>query len=355
MSEVAEKIPASTLAALQRAGSDIVQPVETPKKEVPDEEEDLDKEKEKEVLDKKEVKEVVENENTEEQIAKDADLISKLKERGIDLSIDEIINKLKTTPKEEKSEDTPEEVALKKLKIKEWAISNKKVPVEKIEKFESDSQLSNLELAFKVYAAERNGETNPLTDEEFTESELRTEFEEENFLYIDDEDPRKKRSLKKIDLIAQTYLHDEYKELNSLDSDFNSAQNSAQNEAKLQNAISDVKSNLVKSGLSYAIKDELGVDIPIKLPLTQKALDKISVSVTDPSNTADMIREISKEYLFENANKILHEVATAYHSQKILGKKASSIGIELKKHEYSKNATVPESTQRALDRANANR
>lgn len=349
MSEVAKKIPDTTLAALQSAGSDITQVVETTKKE-PEEEEDLDKVQGK----KEEVKEEKVNENTEDEIAKDADLISKLKERGIEISsIDEIINKF--APKEEKKEDTPEEVALKKLKIKEWAISNKKVPVEKLEKFENDIQLSNLELAFRAYTEDRKGDINPLTDEEYTDNELRTEFEEENFLYIDDEDPRKKRSLKKIDIIAQTYLRDEYKELNSLDSDFASAQISAQNEVKLQNAISEVKSNLVKSGLSYSIKDELGVDIPIKLPLTQKALDKISVSVTDPSNTADMIREISKEYLFENANKILHEVATAYHSQKILGKKASSIGIELKKHEYSKNASVPESTQRALDRANANK
>jgi|LakMenEpi03Aug12_release.lakeMendotaPanAssembly.Ray.scaffolds.fasta_scaffold00239_74 hypothetical protein len=266
-------------------------------------------------------------------IHSDEDVLAYLKSQNIDIeSIDELRSKV--NPKEEV--ESAEKNALKKLEIKKWAIETQKIDPQKLDQFEEDSKLSDIELAYRVYFEERKNETNYITDEPYTDEELREEFESENYLMEDDDYPLKKRKLKNISLIAQTYKYDNYKDLIELEKSY---ENELINESErkiLNETTATAKSKLVKDGISYTIKDDLGKDIVVNIPITNKLLDEIEINpndIEDISDTIGISDAIKDKYFVKNLGKVLHEVATAYHSKKILGLKANSIGIENRKHE----------------------
>lgn len=295
--------------------------VETENKEVtPSETTDAKKD---EVVDEKKV------------IHSDKDVLAYLKSQNINIeSIDELRDKVK--PKEEGKGADEQKIALKKLEIKKWAIETQKIDPQKLDQFEEDSKLSDVELAYRVYFEDRKNETNYITDEPYTDEELREEFEAENYLAEDDDSPLKKRKLKNISLIAQTYKYDNYKDLIELEKSYDNEVLTASERKTLNETTATAKSKLVKDGISYTIKDDLGKDIVVNIPITNKLLDEIEINpndIEDISDTIGISDAIKDKYFVKNLGKVLHEVATAYHSKKILGLKANSIGIENRKHE----------------------
>jgi len=290
-----------------------------------------------------------ENPNKETQIGDEPkkpsneDIVAFLKEQNINVeSIDDLRKKVEsntTSNKDDVDEETKS--AVKKLEIKKWAIENKKIDPKKLEQFEEDNKLSDIELAYKVYHAERQHENNPNTDEPYTDEELREEFQSENYLNEDDDSPLKKRRLKNISLIAQTYKYDNYKDLSELEKSYDNEVFSAEEIKELNNTINISKTKIIEDGLSYSIKDDLGNDVVINIPITKKLIDEIQLSrneIEDISDTNDISAKIKERYLIKNFGKVAHEIATSYHSKKILDLKASSIGIENRKAEMGKNA-----------------
>jgi|GEM_PF-1286535 len=259
-----------------------------------------------------------------------------LKSRNIQIgSIEELSQKITQSPKDEEVED-PNKIALRKLEIKKWAIENEKIDPKKIEQFEEDSKLSDIEIAYKLYYDERKDEVNPNTDEQYTDSELREEFEEENFLNEEDTSLLKKRRLKNISLVAQTYKYETYKDLVNLEKSFDNHVMTASEERILNETTNNAKSKIIENGMSFSIKDDVGVDVVVNIPITKKLLDEISLKGTEIENISDtdgIASIIQDVYFLKNKAKVLHEVATSYHSQKILGIKRTSIGIENKKAE----------------------
>ncbi len=241
----------------------------------------------------------------------------------------------------------------KKAEIKKWAIEQKKIKPEIFDEFEKYSKLSNIDKAFNVYKSERNGDINPLTDEEYTEEELRLEFEDEHYLYLEDTDPKKKRALKKIDLIADS--NNSFKEISHLDSEYES--NLLQNQFE-QNINSQIP-KIVEDGISYSIKDEKGEEIKVKIPVNKKALASLKIGFENSEAVKDLDgikASLTQAYLLSNLDKVIHEIATAYHGQKIIEIEAAKKGIDIRKSEFeTKVGDVPEAIQRALDRANKNR
>ncbi len=219
-------------------------------------------------------------------IHSDEDVLAYLKSQNIDIeSIDELRSKV--NPKEEV--ESAEKNALKKLEIKKWAIETQKIDPQKLDQFEEDSKLSDIELAYRVYFEERKNETNYITDEPYTDEELREEFESENYLMEDDDYPLKKRKLKNISLIAQTYKYDNYKDLIELEKSY---ENELINESErkiLNETTATAKSKLVKDGISYTIKDDLGKDIVVNIPITNKLLDEIEINPNDIEDISDTI------------------------------------------------------------------
>jgi len=281
----------------------------------------------------------------------DASLLKALKELGVK-TIDDLKNIGKKEEKEEHVKDDPKEIAAKKEKIKEYA-KQVGVKTELFEEYEEDAQKSPIELAFKQYQLDRAGELNEATDEPYTEEELRQEFEDENLLFEEDGHPARKRAEKKLKLIADTYLADKYAAIKEAENGFLKTSDEQKNNQVLSNTVNAVKSILEKEGLSYAIKDELGAEIKIKLPLSKNTIEAIKLNpneVTSPDDTESVRNAFVSKILVNDFGKIIHEIATSYHSQKILGKKAESIGIESRKAEFEKmvSAEVPAEIRDAL-------
>lgn len=266
------------------------------------------------------------------------------------------LDDLKTPEKKEvKVVDDAEKAIAKKAEIKKWAVERKVVDQKIIDEYEQDSTLSNIEKAFRAYQEERKNDIDELTDEPYTEEALRSEFEDENYLFADEDDPKYKRAMNKINLIADTWMHDKYKPLVKLESEYDSNVSQLENQNILNTAISNSIPEIIKDGLSYAITDDKGVQLEVKIPVTKKALEEISISLSelqDLSNPQEVKATLATKYVLKNIDKIVHEVATAYHSQKILGKIANSKGIEARKSEFeSKTGDVPPEIQEVLDKA----
>lgn len=320
------------------------------KKEAPkdekkgDENEDADKSKKEEAKSKEGGKIEIDN---------DA-VVAFLKSQNIDISsIDEIKDKF--TKKEDETD--PAVVAVKKLKVKEYAITNKIVTPDILDKYEADSKLPATEIAFRLYHEARKNETNETTNEVYTEDELRTEFESEYNLGEDDNNPFKKRSLQNIDLIAQAYMHSNYKELNKLDSLYETAQQ----EINLQATVTDIKKQIAKDGLHYSIPtDTEGQSIDVTLPISAKDLKEVQLAVTElqgNNNTDDVKSLVIAKLLLKNHPKIVNEVATAYHSELMKQKLAKSKGIEPRKagEPDEHGVKIPAEVQTLLDNAEKNR
>lgn len=262
-------------------------------------------------------------------------VIAYLKSQNINIESIEDLRKKVEKPSEISEEDQETFAALKKLEIKKWAIE-KKIDPKTLDKFEEDSKLSDTEIAYRVYFEERKNETNPATDEPYTDEELREEFEAENFLNEEDTSLLKKRKLKNISLIAQTYRYENYKDLNNLEKSYDQELFTA-NEVKILNeTIADAKTKIIEQGISYTLKDELGADVIVNIPITKKLLDEIELNqenVEDVSDTDDIASKIKEKYFVKNMGKILHEVATTFHSKQLLDLKSKSIGIESRKSE----------------------
>lgn len=344
--EILEKEPQSVPAEIQQKLDEVAKAkgtyVEPDKK--PEPEAEVKKEK---VVEKKEIK------SNEEVNAED--ILSSLKKiKGF-----ENITSLDDLKKAQKEEAKEEETLDKKDQIKKWAIENKKVKKELLEEFEKDSQLSNVEKAFKAYQAERANETNELTDELYTEEELRAEFEDENYLYLEDTDPKYKRAMSRIELLAKTYDYDKYKELNSIESEFENHIETLKTQNTLSENVSKSIPDILKDGLSYSIKDDSGNALDIKVPVTKKALEEISLASNELQDVNDLSQikaVLATKYVLKNLDKVIHEVATAYHSQKLLDKIAASKGIDTRKSEFeSKTGDIPPEIQAALEKAEQRR
>lgn len=296
-----------------------------------------DESKKSETENKVEEKTEVEGGKSENKVEVDESAVmAYLKSKNIQVdSIDDLNKKISQKSKEEEVED-PTAIAVKKLEIKKWAIENKKVDPKKLDQFEEDSKLSHIELAYKVYQSERANETNPETNEVYTDEELREEFEAENFLNEEETSLIRKRKMKNISLVAQTYLYDNYKELSEIEKSFDNEQMTAKQQQTLKQNTEIAKSKLVENGMSFAIKDELGESIEVNIPITKKLIEEISLGgneVESIDDTDSITKAIQDKYFLNNKQKVLHEVATSYHSKKLLEIKAKSVGIEQKKAE----------------------
>ena len=96
------------------------------------------------------------------------------------------------------------------------------------------------------------------------------------------------------------------------------------------------KSKLVENGMSFTIKDELGESIEVNIPITKKLIEEISLAgneVESIDDTNSITKAVQDKYFLNNISKVFHEVATSYHSKKLLELKAKSVGIEQKKAE----------------------
>lgn len=279
----------------------------------------------------------VEEEKSETKVEVDESAVmAYLKSKNIQVdSIDDLNKKISQKSKEEEVED-PTAIAVKKLEIKKWAIENKKVDPKKLDQFEEDSKLSQIELAYKVYSKERANETNPETDEVYTDEELREEFEAENFLNEEETSLVRKRKMNNILLVAQTYMFDEYKDFVEMEKAFDNEIMTSKQQQTLKQNTESAKSKLVQDGMSFTIKDELGESIEVNIPITKKLIEEISLAgneVESIDDTDSITKAVQDKYFLNNKSKVLHEVATSYHSKKLLELKAKSVGIETKKAE----------------------
>jgi len=323
-----------------------------------DEIKDADKPKEKDDANADKSKDEKKDDSKKEEPAKveiDNDaVVAFLKSQNIDISsIDEIKDKF--TKKEDDTD--PAVIAVKKLKVKEYAITNKIVTPDTLDKYEADSKLPATEIAFRLYHEARKNETNDNTSEVYTEEELRNEFESEYNLGEDDNNPFKKRSLQNIDLIAQAYMHSNYKELNKLDSLYETAQQ----ESQLQATLTNIKSQIAKDGLHYSIpSDSDGEPIDVKLPISAKDLKEIQLGLhelQENDNVDEVKNVVIAKLLLKNHTKIVNEVATAYSSELMKQKLAKSKGIDTKKEGApdEHGVKIPAEVQTLLDNAEKNR
>lgn len=276
----------------------------------------------------------------EKPVIADADSILKqLKELGVEASS---LDELKELTKPKHIEPTAEEIALRKLEIDKWAIQNKKVTPEKLEAYKNDSQLSKLELAFKVYQKQRANENNESTGEPFTEEELRSEFEVENLLYSEDTDTAKKRAIEKLELVADTYLFNEYKELTQMESEYIQESSNITSQKHLTGIAEVVKENIIKDGISFQINDDSNAPLNVNIPISKSALSSINLSLNDVTGTADIeaVRKaLVDNYILNNQQKVFSEIAKTYHANQLKALKARGIGIETRLAEFEQTVT----------------
>jgi len=131
-------------------------------------------------------------------------------------------------------------------------------------------------------------------------------------------------------------MFDNYKGLSELEKSFDNELMTSQQQQSLKQNTEIAKSKLVESGMSFTIKDELGESIEVNIPITKKLSEEISLAgneVESIDDTDSITKAVQDKYFLNNKSKVLHEVATSYHSKKLLELKAKSVGIETKKAE----------------------
>lgn len=282
----------------------------------------------------------------------DAALVALLKKRNINIdSLEELVSKKEPSP-----EDLEQSEAIKKLEIKKWAIETKNPSAKLLDEYDIESKLAPAEIVFKSYFEERKNETNPSTDEVYTEDELRAEFEEENFLVEDELDPRRVRAEKNIKLRADIYLKNKYSPIQELEQTYNIQEQTNKEKKFVSTTISTLKESLIQSGLSISFKDENGVDFDLKTPVNQKVVDEIVTDILekgyrlsgDSSDDTSKLKTIlESQYFLKNKESIIKEYATAYHSKKILELQAKNVGVDLRTQTITEKKAVGEN--KAID------
>lgn len=229
-------------------------------------------------------------------------------------SLDELKNIQANPPAHEPAPDSPEAIELRKKNIRDFA-SKKQINVDLFDQFDQDKTENSIEIGFKIYAEERKNETNETTGELYTEEELREEYMIEYNLTNDPESPAYKRAIKNLDMIKSVYMKDKYKDITSVESEYEAESNVRIQKAEHENLVTESKNKLVENGLSYSIeiagsKDE-DKPMEIKLPISQSKLSEIQV----PVGTEDVQSEVLNQYVAKNIGSILYEVANTYHAQ----------------------------------------
>jgi hypothetical protein len=226
---------------------------------------------------------------------------------------------------------------------------------EKAQEYKTFKSLSITEQAFQVYAKERQGEDNPLTDEPYTDEELREEFEIDNNLYLDDDDPKKKRRLKEFQALVSHHESNHFKDVVGVIGD--STKQKSSNEANTQFAsiYEQTKSKLKQSGITYNFEDDIAGTLKVNIPID--AIEKVSLSHTEVAGdiTPETVEKaIVQKFIGENINKIVLEVATSYASQLEAARIARGKGIEHRVSEFQRRTTeIPKEIQEALQQADA--
>lgn len=252
-----------------------------------------------------------------------------LKKEGVQVDSLEDLKK-KFIPDTENQEPSPEESAIRKMDIDKWAITNKKVSADLLEAYKTDSELSKIEIAYKVYSKDRANDIDDATGEPYTDEALRAEFESENYLYSEDTDQMKKRAIRKLELIADVYMNEKYSPLIGVESEYEAEQQSTTRQATLNTLVDSAKQGIIKDGMKFSLTDG-DETIDVNVPISKKALDEISFlqnSFGEAFDLDDVKAKVLEQYALKNMIKIVHEASTSYHSKKLLEMKARGVGIE---------------------------
>lgn len=247
-----------------------------------------------------------------------------LKKRNLNIdNLDQLKNLNPDNPDGGESEDAPE---VKKAKIKEFA-KTKQINAELFDQFEEDSNKSSIEVMFQVYLNERKNEING-EGEEYTEEELREEFEIEHNLNNDPDSPVYKRSLRNLDVMKNIYMRDTYKDLTNVESEYEADSNSRIQKANYEIEVSTAKTKLAETGLTYSIKLPGAPDgeapLEIKLPTKLEKLDGIQV----PIGTEDVLSEVTNQFIIKNIGSIIYEACNTFHAEMLKREAAELKGID---------------------------
>lgn len=237
----------------------------------------------------------------------------------------------------------------------ETILISKGITPEKAQEYKLFKSLSVTEQAFQIYAKDRQGENNPSTDEPYTDEELREEFEIDNNLYLDDDDPKKKRKLKEFQALVSHHESNQFKDVLGIISESTKQKLANESNTQFASIYEQTKSKLKQEGITYNFEDDIAGTLKVNIPID--AIEKVSLSHTELAGDitpAAVEKAIIQKYIGDNINKIVLEVATSYASKLEAARIARGKGIQHRMSEFEQRATeIPKEIQEALQQADA--
>lgn len=216
--------------------------------------------------------------------------------------------------------------------IRSFGLATGKITTKYFDSYIRESGLDPVELGFKLYRATREAEAKAAGDDAPDKDDLQKEFDELNFQYAVDSDPRRKAAEKRLQKDIDNYLETEYEKIYSLEGEYNTHQE-ALKKRKAYTADVNRAVSAIGDTLPFTVTDESNpsqkqeVVLKIKLrPDEIKAIEThfagdemfnaIGKNGVDAKNLAE---GITNSLITKNLKRIISEVALAFADLKIKG------------------------------------
>lgn len=140
--------------------------------------------------------------------------------------------------------------------IRAFALQSNKVTTTQLDAYARESTMDPVELSYAVFKREKLEEltnANTPADQMPADKDIRAEFDELNFLYAEEADPKRKTALKRLEREADNYLQETYPAIYDMETDYDAHTGSQAQRIAYNSTIN-------------TIFTELGTEIPYSIP-----------------------------------------------------------------------------------------
>lgn len=259
---------------------------------------------------------------------KDEELLAELALRGIKVAN---IDALKPTPPPAAQlsvEELAEAEEKRRNEIRSFALTNGKVKSTELDNFARESAMPVNDLAFSIYRTKRIAElkaANTPDDQIPEDKDLRTEFNEVNHLFADENDVKRKVSEQRLKNETELYLQDTYPSIYEMEHDYTQNAETLQLRNEYNTSVDEVI-NSIGTTIPFEIMED-NVAIPYPVTFSAEQLNDIKTIYNGDAMFNNLGKQkLPKESLAQaaknslitkNIQKVISDVAIAHASAKI--------------------------------------
>jgi hypothetical protein len=266
---------------------------------------------------------------TTQPVNDDADLIAKLKERGI--NVDKLDDLKKPIHKEPTEEEKKEADKKKKEEALKYGLDQKLYSKEDYDSYVLDAAKPATDIAFQLFKDNFLAEIKGTSEEgSFTDEDIKEEFNQAYNLTANEDSAKRKLGEKAIQKVADSYLKDKYGKILSVDDKYTSFQTELVKAGQYKEVVDKAFGSLPEK-ITYKVD---GIDVDFKL--TPEIVDQVKAVYYDPkayrafgkeATAENLVQAIQKTISTTALEQLITEVAQGYHATQLANLKLGRQGI----------------------------